>query len=565
MGSVTSAQVTGAFLVERGLLTAAQLAEALEHQRVHGGELDQIVVEHFGVPAEQVRSPSAGAGRDIGEILLARGTVALSQLEEARSRSRATGQPVGPILVDLGAITRMELASALTEQWSDRPAESLPSPGARDRTVPAVPAGSQGVEDLRFAMRALEASVRAAKGRSGEGEAALDELKEREHELAERVEALEQRHAVGRAEIVADVTHVVETARTETTELRAALAELESRLSDDGMPARLDGLAARIEELASVYDPALEAVAERLGTIESGAASSERLKELESRVLELLDVLHARVEETVMAEDARMNALDGELTRVAEGWAAERSSFRERIAGIELEGTSGAGSGTSDGPGLAAMSKEIEQLRNRLAEHEHALVEHFSRREQALAERVGLWDDADSRIEELSRLLEEQRVRIERLAPGGGGGGVGGEELKTLKDSLSDRIERLAASIDWRVKRVEETPSVAGSDALEQRLSELREQVEALVARPTTYLDMPAVSHEGPTYLALVPVVGGHQLVEIPGPSPTAGDAITSPLGSEELVVVGIGTSPLPGDARACVFVEPAAVQAASD
>ena len=55
MGStVTSARVAGALLVERGLVTPAQLAEALEHQRAHGGELDEILPQLFDVPTAEV-------------------------------------------------------------------------------------------------------------------------------------------------------------------------------------------------------------------------------------------------------------------------------------------------------------------------------------------------------------------------------------------------------------------------------------------------------------------------------------------------------------------------------
>ena len=65
-------------------------------------------------------SDAATDRRTVGDILLARGYITR---DAARGRSVAsqheTGKPLGQVLVEAGAITRLELASALAEQWSD--------------------------------------------------------------------------------------------------------------------------------------------------------------------------------------------------------------------------------------------------------------------------------------------------------------------------------------------------------------------------------------------------------------------------------------------------------------
>ena len=71
-------------------------------------------------------------GRRIDDILLELGFASEESLAKARIEHEKTGQPLGTILVEQGAITRLELASALAEQWSDQSASikllPIPSP-----------------------------------------------------------------------------------------------------------------------------------------------------------------------------------------------------------------------------------------------------------------------------------------------------------------------------------------------------------------------------------------------------------------------------------------------------
>src|SRR5262245_17128138 len=69
-------------------------------------------------------------GKNIGDILLAHGYVDEEQLERALERAKVTGQPLGQLLVEDGTISRLELATALAEQWSDSP--MLPPIQGRD-------------------------------------------------------------------------------------------------------------------------------------------------------------------------------------------------------------------------------------------------------------------------------------------------------------------------------------------------------------------------------------------------------------------------------------------------
>jgi hypothetical protein len=209
-------------------------------------------------------------------------------------------------------------------------------------------------------------------------------------------------------------------------------------------------------------------------------------------------------------------------------------------------------------PELAKLARDLERLSDRVVEQERSLVEHFARRERALIERLGAGNDVGQRLADMARAIEEVRLRAERS--GAGAGGIGDAELEALRDAVFKRLERLASSIDWRFQRLEGGPSAAaGRTDLTARVEQLARVVEQLAqveGIPEVEL---GAAPSGDVYLALVPTAtGNHQLVELHGDTPETGETIAAPFGRGELLVVAVGTSPLPGDDRACVFVQPA-------
>ena len=81
-------------------------------------------------------APDAATDRQtVGDILLARGYIKRDQLDQAIGSQQQSGKPLGQVLVEAGAITRLELASALAEQWSDT-ATWLGPPDEIGRTRP---------------------------------------------------------------------------------------------------------------------------------------------------------------------------------------------------------------------------------------------------------------------------------------------------------------------------------------------------------------------------------------------------------------------------------------------
>ena len=285
-----------------------------------------------------------------------------------------------------------------------------------------------------------------------------------------------------------------------------------------------------------------------------------------------LDALESEVSAVRSSIESTRETLSEEVARLEKAWATEREALEDRVVALVESSAAAVVDGdaapsTTAAPELKKLAREMERLQDKVVEQERSLVEHFARREKALSEKVTGGTDIVQRLAEITRMIDEQRSRIDRVSGGGGsGGGASGDELETLKESLFTRLERLASSIDWRFQRLEggaggPAASAARSD-LHSRVEELTRVVGQLAGAEGIEMPDEPVEAEGDIYLALVPTATGHQLVELHGELPEAGDTVVSPLRKGKLVVVAVGTSPLPGDERACVFVEPAGAAA---
>jgi hypothetical protein len=82
-------------------------------------------------------------------------------------------------------------------------------------------------------------------------------------------------------------------------------------------------------------------------------------------------------------------------------------------------------------------------------------------------------------------------------------------------------------------------------------VADLTHRVEAVESRSSSNLDALSTETESCDYLVYRGTAGGYHLSEGKGLLPAAGSAVAE-LGA---TVLRIGRSPLPGDARACVFV----------
>jgi hypothetical protein len=117
--------------------------------------------------------------RRIGSILLERGAITETQLEEALARQKKTGEMLGEIFVVSYGVSRLELADALTEQW----AEVQEARGPADLAPPDAET-TMGLPEALIAEGDLRALLE-------EAQAARRELTARTDALSRRLESLE--------------------------------------------------------------------------------------------------------------------------------------------------------------------------------------------------------------------------------------------------------------------------------------------------------------------------------------------------------------------------------------
>lgn len=531
--STLSSRLIGAIFVEKGLVTAEQLERVLQLQDETGERLGEIIVARFGVSrlelasvlaeqwAELERSEKAADAaaaappgspspppaadpeqplprKPIGEIFLERGYVSREELQAALDVQHGGGDRLGEILVEQGALTRLDLASALAEQWSAlqklRPPAPTPSRPWQNGSPVAQPGeaapAAAPAEDVAAALVSLEERLRIVE-RAATASPWRDDLERTASELRAALGEMEQRLAAARgdAAVLTSLAGAVEDLRALVEEPAARIEALERSLGEmsgadalAGLEARLgevqrlvagrgdlDELRARLDELAACAGErsAIEALSARLDEIEAAEAGEllrRRVEELEERV----------------ASAAPLSEVREEIRRVAEATAGEQASLEQ------------------------ALLQRVEELRRRTPQDEElvelrALVDEIASRptrDDALWERVeelagrlqALAGGAEA-AEELHRALgsleaarhgdrlavEERLLRLESVL----------SSLEAVEGNVRDGIdEQVAAAADALHRRIDGVEAgIPSLDALEARIAELREQLDA---RPDT-------------------------------------------------------------------------------
>jgi hypothetical protein len=129
----------GEILLTHGLISELELHDALRLQKTDGGRLGEILFERGLVSAIALRDALAeqhgldlsvesrahqrrtasldqASALPLGNLLVKRGQITETQLDEALAAQARTGSRLGHALIKIGAISSSELASALAEQ-----------------------------------------------------------------------------------------------------------------------------------------------------------------------------------------------------------------------------------------------------------------------------------------------------------------------------------------------------------------------------------------------------------------------------------------------------------------
>ena len=172
-----------------------------------------------------------------------------------------TGQRIGEVLVEQGSLSRLDLASALAEQWSNLQKLRPPEPVEQDPWhggAVVVPPAAEVSRELSASLADLESRVRVVE-RAAAASPWEEDLGRLSTELRAAIVALEQRAAPtdGGAESTEGLKRAVAELRERVDAPIARLEALEQRVAGavtadmlDARLAALDQLSGRLDELA---------------------------------------------------------------------------------------------------------------------------------------------------------------------------------------------------------------------------------------------------------------------------------------------------------------------------
>jgi hypothetical protein len=119
----------------------------------------------------------SAAKRRLGDIIVERGLITAEQLNQALELQRESGAKLGEVLVELGFITRVGLAGVITEQWDDLRLTTSGRKNAETNERTAALAGSSVVETaLRERLEALTDELAARDQRIAQQDATIAAL-----------------------------------------------------------------------------------------------------------------------------------------------------------------------------------------------------------------------------------------------------------------------------------------------------------------------------------------------------------------------------------------------------
>ena len=442
----------------------------------------------------QPLSVSAGSDRrTIGVILRSHGYVTDAQLADAAGIQARTGKPLGQVLVEAGAITRLELASALAEQWSDSSgwmngadADTYSGSGA-DANVGIGATAVRRADDGLLATRlnAVEAALQDVL----RSEPSTEPLEHAVADLARRITSLEptlaelERRTDAAVDTDALESHLAELGATIETALGRSGVAAEAVLELD---AKLDDLRAAVGQTREDADRASGETARELARLaeELRAARLEAPGKEPQVTAEDLAELRAKV-----AQHGDRVGLDAELRSRLEELAVRIDSLANRPAvGLDLadrvERIGKSVAVLADDSRLAKLQLTVSELAARPVEHELGeRLEDLSRRVDALVvdagARVGgeVPDELRTALEDLAARppvdaalaarVEELAQRVAEFAAG----------QPRTDDALDVLVGELPNRIDVLADRLAELERDGGS-------RHLRETVEELVRRP---------------------------------------------------------------------------------
>jgi peptidoglycan hydrolase CwlO-like protein len=435
------------------------------------------------------------AWRPLGRLLVEQGLLTDDELERALVLQQATGKRLGETIVELGFVSGPDLASALATQY-----------------------GIELTMETGFGT-GLRAQIQRRhendRGMPGPPALSVVETPTDEPEDYSRAVVGDEAEVEGAAEAL--LLRQLEEQWARLAAAEEALAESEREIAAltrerDRRRKQAVRLIGRVRHREHQIEQPQEELAEL------GQVTEDQLREIE-RLTDDAKNHNAEIER--LTRDVKER--DAEIERLA-GEAKTRNAELDRFT-HDVENRNGEIDRlTSDAKNRSA---EIDRLMSKAKEH-HVEIERLTREVR----------DRNAEIERLTGEAKHRSAEVEKLT----------NEAK----NRNAEIERL-------------TGDVAGCDAEIERLRQESERLRAQASRFATRLrrapdpqsDVIAPAHVASSHLVFVQLGGGYELVETEGPPPPLHTLLELPQFSEdEFVVTRLGHSPLPSDARSCIFVQ---------
>ncbi len=558
----------GQLLIERGVLTPAQLERVLAAQKHNDKPLSDLILEHGLAERQMIEAALADHSLSQESNVIAfdsaaRGWSGLPEEEaewrrrlfdlagssEATPPAESSRKPPKPRGFKRKLARNLEAYLARTAAELDERGEALQRRSIAlaeeleqvSTAEAAVEERARRLRELDLASGELASRIDELLGLIGERDARLEALTSQQDDLGKRLElaqagitqaeavvAEREEQLLSQEERIAQLLQEVEASDT-----RRRLAERHLTEREETMTRLQTANEAQLKNLAEVRDSLAVALAERaqrddqLRSSEStGAAVAEELERTSARLRTAEQNVAEREERLAKLEAANAAQLD-ELGEV-------RAVLDERITRI------------------AELEQELEQTESQLLDARRKV-------QQLQSENSELASSRDQRVGELQARFEgEAQTRRQHE-----------ERLGQLTARLVERerdVSELQEKLGWRERELEglRRDTDERHAALAEELDALRATLRATgegagnssVAQQDDAAPAPGGLRGETAYLCFVPIAGSYALVERSGPLPKPGDEISGPeYGGRRFLVSQVTQSPLPLDQRMCAYL----------
>jgi chromosome segregation ATPase len=522
-------------IVEKGLITEAQLELALEEQQTTGARLGEVLMAQFGVTRADLesaltaqraeiqshgtqedseanaavrelqrmldewgRNDAAAPKRPIGEIFVERGFITSGQLEDALEEQKLSGRKLGEILVSQGKLSRLRLWDALEDQ-------------AASFETPKPEASGSGLPGLRVVSDALTGTTPSAgeapvemwqppaaqptrPEHPAQVPAAADEhvtdLRDELAALAARIDELPQpseewREAV--AELGARLDELVDGSSESQSALQRLAEQLdEERNADRELDAQVSALAQRVDRLAAEVVDRIDQVTEKV-TAAAELSETDALRHDLEQLRSSLDALPAptgdvdELASRLVTLDENLTARLQHLTDHLASAATREQAERLRRELDDLRASLDAIPAPTDD--VENLTRRVEQLAESFSarlQHVTDLANEAAHRDQTDTLRHDL-DQLRATLDNLPTPTDEWRDAVDTLTARVDELASGSTEARSAFERLHERIDAGDDGERRRAERIDTLASVAGE--LNARL----EQLSHGVADATTH------------------------------------------------------------------------------